>query len=240
MNTVFFDLDGTLLPMDTRQFESAYFKGLCRAVPELSPEKLTEYIWAGTKSMVKNDGSRTNRIAFADTFSKLSGLNFFENEPRFEDYYRTGFQECVHSCRPTAISSEIVHTLKEKGYRVVVATNPLFPQVATYSRLNWLGLSSEEFALVTTYENSHFAKPNPAYYEEICRTLSLNPSDCVMIGNDVAEDGAASSIGIPVVLVTDCLINAKNLPTDSYTLKTLRGVLEWAEQLPVCPESGQN
>lgn len=234
MNTIFFDLDGTLLPMDAKQFESAYFKGLCRVLPEFAPEQLIKAVWAGTKAMVKNDGSRTNRLAFADTFSSLTGMDFFENEPRFEEYYRTGFQECIHACSPTALSGEIVHTLKEKGYRIVIATNPLFPQIATYSRLRWLGLSPEEFDLVTTYENSHYAKPNPSYYQEICQKLSLNPADCLMVGNDAAEDGAALSIGMPVLLITDCFINTNEIPTDSFSKKTLQELSEWAKKLPNC------
>lgn len=234
MNTIFFDLDGTLLPMDAKTFEHMYFNGLCKVLPEFIPDHLIKAVWAGTKAMISNDGSRTNRLAFADTFSKLTGIDFFEAEPRFEEYYRTGFQECIHACRPTDLSKNIIHTLTEKGYKIVIATNPLFPQVATYSRLNWLGLSPDEFALVTTYEDSHYAKPNPAYYQEICQKLSLHPADCLMVGNDTKEDGAALGTGMPVLLVTDCLINSDNAPTDPFAEKTLQEVLEWAKQLPAC------
>lgn len=234
MNTIFFDLDGTLLPMDAKSFEHAYFNGLCKVLPELAPDHLIKSVWAGTKAMINNDGSTTNRLAFADTFSKLTGIDFFEAEPRFEEYYRTGFQDCIHACQLTELSRNIVHILQEKGYKVVIATNPLFPQIATYSRLNWLGLSPEEFSLVTTYENSHYAKPNPAYYQEICQKLSLNPADCLMVGNDAAEDGAALKIGMPILLVTDCLINADNIPTGFFMEKTLGEVLEWAKELPAC------
>ncbi len=234
MNTIFFDLDGTLLPMDAKSFEHVYFNGLCKVLPEFAPDQLIKSVWAGTKAMINNDGSTTNRLAFADTFSKLTGIDFFEAEPRFEEYYRTRFQDCIHACQPTELSRNIVHILQEKGYKVVIATNPLFPQIATYSRLNWLGLSPEEFSLVTTYENSHYAKPNPAYYQEICQKLSLNPADCLMVGNDAAEDGAALKIGMPVLLVTDCLMNTNNIPTDSFMEKTLDEVLEWAKQLPAC------
>ena len=36
-STILFDLDGTLLPMDMKEFERAYFGGLCRAIPEMAP-----------------------------------------------------------------------------------------------------------------------------------------------------------------------------------------------------------
>ena len=39
-STILFDLDGTLLPMDMKEFERAYFGGLCRAIPEMAPQEL--------------------------------------------------------------------------------------------------------------------------------------------------------------------------------------------------------
>ena len=60
---------------------------------------------------------------------------------------------------------------------------------------------------MTTYENSCFCKPNPAYYEEILSKLGLDAGDCVMVGNDVQEDGAAAKLGMRVFILTDCLID---------------------------------
>ena len=37
--------------------------------------------------------------------------------------------------------------------------------------------------------------------------LELQAEDCLMVGNDADEDGAAAELGIPVFLLTDCLIN---------------------------------
>lgn len=229
---ILFDLDGTLLPMDMENFEKMYFKGLCGFMTELPPEQVISSVWAGTKAMVLNDGSVTNREAFAKVFSKESGIDYDKNEERFMEFYRTVFQKCVDACAVTETSREIVHTLQKKGYTVAVATNPIFPQIATYSRLRWLGLEAEEFPLVTTFENSHRAKPNPAYYEEVCDKLGVKPSDCIMIGNDVGEDGCAASLGIKVMIVTDCLLNPKNLPMDSFETGTLADVLAWAKALP--------
>lgn len=230
---VLFDLDGTLLPMDYDRFEKTYFHGLCTAVPELPPDKLIAAIWAGTKAMMKNDGSRTNREAFAEVFTAQSGIDFFSNEERFLRFYETDFQKCAAVCNITDVSRKIVETLQAKGYLVAVATNPIFPEIATHSRLRWLGLDPARFPLVTTFENSRFAKPNPAYYRDVCGRLGLDAADCVMIGNDVEEDGCAAALGLEVVLVTDCLLNRKALPLESFCTCTLEEVLRWAEALPV-------
>ena len=233
---ILFDLDGTLLPMDIEGFEKMYFKGLCGCMTELPPDKLISSVWAGTKAMVLNDGTVTNREVFAKCFGETTGIDYYENEERFMEFYRTDFQKCAGACGITDISSEIVHTLKEKGYTVAVATNPIFPRIATYSRLRWLGIDPDEFSLVTTFEDSYTAKPNPAYYLEVCRRLGVEPSDCIMIGNDVEEDGCAAKVGMKVMLVTDCLLNQKNLPMDSFETGTLSDVLAWAKDLAEADE----
>ena len=100
--------------------------------------------------------------------------------------------------------------LKARGVRVALATNPIFPRIATEQRIRWAGLAPEDFVLYTTYENSPFCKPNPDYYREVARTLGVQPEECLMVGNDATEDLAAREAGMDVFLLTDCLINTKN------------------------------
>ena len=67
---------------------------------------------------------------------------------------------------------------------------------------------------VTNYKNSRFCKPNPAYYTEILEKLGLSPEECVMVGNDTTEDTAAAALGIPVFILTDCIINKNGFDLD--------------------------
>ena len=107
--------------------------------------------------------------------------------------------------------------LKDAGVRIVLATNPIFPAVATESRMKWAGLSPADFELYTTYENSRYCKPNPEYYKEIFAKLGCEGSDCIMVGNDVEEDMVpASALGAKVFLLTDCLINKKERDITAY------------------------
>ena len=99
---------------------------------------------------------------------------------------------------------------------MVLATNPLFPAVATYSRIRWTGLTPEDFLLVTTYENATRCKPNPDYYLEILDKLGLVPEECLMVGNDAEEDMIAAQTGMKVFLLTDCLINKKNRDISAF------------------------
>ena len=106
--------------------------------------------------------------------------------------------------------------MKAKGKGVVLATNPLFPSVATRNRASWAGLDISDFLLYTTYENSCYCKPNPKYYIEICEKLKLDPTECLMVGNDVTEDMVAETLGMKVFLLTDCIINKKNKDISAY------------------------
>lgn len=229
---VLFDLDGTLLPMDMWVFERRYFQTLAEAVSDLPAKALAAAVWAGMWAMAANDGRRTNREAFADVFSRESGLDFYQNEERFLRYYAEGFQSCRDICQITPLSREIVRALRAKGYTVALATNPIFPACATESRIAWLGLTPGDFSLVTTYDNFSFAKPNLEYYREVCRRLKAEPADCVMVGNDVEEDGCARALGMEVLLVSDHLLNAKGLPTETFPMGSLADVRAWAESLP--------
>ena len=100
--------------------------------------------------------------------------------------------------------------------QIVLATNPLFPRIATESRIQWAGLDAADFAMITTYETSRFCKPNPDYYRDILQTLDVSAEECLMVGNDAAEDMIASELGINVFLLTDCLINRNNADISKY------------------------
>lgn len=209
LTTILFDLDGTLLPMDNDAFTKAYFKLLAaKLVPHgYDARQLVDAIWAGTAAMVANDGSQSNESAFWKRFCGIFGEKVLADMPLFNEFYEREFQAAKGFCgfNPEAVTA--VHTAKEMGLRVVLATNPIFPAVATRSRIRWAGLEPEDFALYTTYENIGFCKPNPDYYREIIKRLGVKPEECLMVGNDATEDMAAEKIGMQVFLLTDCLLN---------------------------------
>ena len=218
IKTVLFDMDGTLLPMDTKAFEKLYFKTLAMKVAPLGyePNKLIDGVWAGTVAMIRNDGSITNCAAFWKKFSSIFGEKVYNDISAFDEYYRTDFVAAKNACGFNSKAVEIVKELNKCGVKVVLATNPLFPLVAQQARIAWAGLCENDFVHITHYENSHYCKPNIKYYEEIVTELGLNPCECLMVGNDVNEDMIASKLGMQVFLVTDCLINSGNLDISAY------------------------
>ena len=206
---ILFDLDGTLLPMDQDRFIKAYFGGLVRKLAPhgYEPEKLIDAIWTGTGAMVKNDGSRTNEEAFRAHFATIFGEDARKDEPKFEEFYSTDFQQVQQVCGFDPRAAETIAKLKEMGFTLALATNPIFPAIATQSRMRWAGLQETDFQFYTTYENSSYCKPDPRYYRQVLEKQGARPEECLMVGNDVTEDMVAQTLGMQVFLLTDCLIN---------------------------------
>lgn len=206
---ILFDLDGTLLPMDQEVFVRDYLGRMAAflAPHGYDPQSLIKAVWAGTGAMVKNDGKALNEDLFWYVFNSILGRDAKQDLALFEEFYRTEFQKAKDSCGFNPAAVEAIRQIKAMGYRLILATNPLFPAIATYSRARWAGLNPEDFELVTTYENSRYCKPNPDYYREILGKIALDGSQCLMVGNDVGEDMIAGTLGMKTFLLTDCLIN---------------------------------
>ena len=62
--------------------------------------------------------------------------------------------------------------------------------------------------------------------------FELDPSECLMVGNDVEEDLAIRALGVPVFLITDTMENKKNLPIDSEYQGSMEELLEFVKELP--------
>lgn len=218
IKAILFDLDGTLLPMDQNRFVESYLKRLVQKLAPYGydPKQLIDTIYMGITAMYKNNGTQNNETVFWDAFTGIFGGDARKDEPIFMDFYNNEFHEAKEACGFAPESAELIHMIHEKGLRVVLATNPLFPAVATHNRIRWAGLQPEDFELVTTFENSHFCKPNPAYYQEILGKLNLAPEECLMIGNDVREDMVAGKLGMHLFLLTDCLLNEYQEDIDQY------------------------
>ena len=218
IKAVLFDLDGTLLPMEQETFVKAYFGGLCkRLAPQgYDPKALVDAIWAGTAAMVKNTGAKRNEEVFWDAFVAVFGERARADLPHFDAFYREDFDKVQASCGYDARARQVIDAVKAKGLRVALATNPIFPAVATESRIRWAGLSVQDFELYTTYENSCYCKPSLDYYRAILERMQLRGEECVMVGNDVGEDMVAARLGMRVFLLTDCLINKKNEDVSAY------------------------
>ncbi len=215
---VLFDLDGTLLPMQQDVFVNGYFNELSKyfAVFGYEPQALISAVWQGTKAMIMNTGEQTNEAVFWKTAQKILGDRVLVDKEKFDLFYEKKFPLVKSTCGFNPDAAKAVRLCREKGHKVILATNPIFPAAATLQRLSWAGLNYEDFELITTYENSSYCKPNLNYYKEICQRLNISCAECAMIGNDVTEDMIARKLGMKTFLLTDCLINSTNADISNY------------------------
>ena len=233
MNTILFDLDGTLLPIDHKQFEKLYFHGLSSRFTDLyTPEAFVKLIWDATKAMVMDTSDATNEEAFMSALGSVVDEKLDEMKHRFAQFYETDFDRVRSAVIENAEIIEAVGILKAKGYTLVVATNPMFPKIAIDKRIAWTGLNRDDFAYVTSFENNHFCKPQPKFYQEILSDLKKSPQECMMVGNDVDEDMIAGALGMKTYLITNHKIqrSEKSMPIDHEG--TYADFLRFVQALP--------
>lgn len=233
MNTFLFDLDGTLLPMDMKQFEKLYFGGMAGIFHDLIDQKeLVSLIWASTKEMVSNTEYRTNEDVFMTDFGNRVKGELAEYQERFNKYYDTEFHKVKQSTREVKSMRESIKLLKGKGYKIVIATNPLFPKSAIHTRIRWAGFEPEEFDYISTFESNHYCKPQIKYYEEVLVDINKSPQECMMVGNDVQEDLIVKTLGVKTYLITDNMLHRTEEDIITDYKGTYEDFYEFVKTLP--------
>lgn len=231
---VLFDLDGTLLPMDFDDFMRSYIYRLSIYTSRQGLRSI-RFLFGYRKAMyalMDYDGTRTIREVFWDAF-----FDAIPNAPRdIEEscmqFFRSDFRAIGRNIRSNIFADATLRTLARKGYRLVLATNPVFPRVATVERCRWARIDHTRFELISTYETFHHLKPDLDYYREVCDRRELDPGDCIMVGNNVAEDMCAEQLGMDTFLVTPYLLNPRHEDTSRFKQGTLAALYRFAQELP--------
>lgn len=215
MKAILFDLDGTLLQMDNdeflKRFEEVmvpYFISLGYDGNEFSRAYSSTFY-----KMIKNDGSKTNEEVF---FKAL--LEVYKDKEKLNSdlnlFYENALDEVCTILKRDQYPRLLIDLLKERGYKLILATNPLFPKEFTYKRIRWAGLEPDDFSYISTYDNSSYSKPSREYYLDLISKNRLMDDELIMIGNDIDDDFSNLPKGIGRILITDFLINRKNAPLD--------------------------
>lgn len=233
IKAILFDLDGTLLPLDMEKFIKGYFKGLSSYFAEIvEPQVFIKELLTATQLMVENPGEFSNEEVFMGAFLPAINQERLGMEPLFEKFYVEEFPKLKELVSGNSLAPRIVDKAVERGYKTVLATNPLFPQLAIHHRMDWAGVKNHPWELVTSYEDFYSAKPNIAYFQEIAAKIGVEPQECLMIGNDAQEDMVASEIGMGTFLVTDHLIDRQAPQYQVQNRGTLAELKDYIANLP--------
>ncbi|HHV78397.1 MAG TPA: HAD family hydrolase [Firmicutes bacterium] len=229
MQAILFDLDGTLLPVDTMKFVSKYFKAVAAWFTHLfPPDQFQRLLWKAVSVMIETSHPKeTNAEAFVRAFQDVTRLAPEKFMPTFEQFYREGFPKLKDGITPNPQAARVVDLSRALGYKVVLATNPVYPENAILQRIEWAGLKPEQFDLITTYENMHACKPSLDYFTELVGLIRCKPNECLMVGNDTLEDIVAREVGINTFLAEEFLIDSPKGHTPHWrgSLADLEGLL---------------
>ncbi len=198
----------------------------------MDPVAFVHQLLASTHAMVENtNGALTNKEVFYAHFFGNTGLDPCQIEPVFHDFYANQFPLLKSTSHATKLSHAMLTCAHEIGFGLVLATNPIFPAIAIKERMRWAEIDDIPFALVTTYEEMHYCKPQRAYYEEILNLIGAQPKDCLMVGNDPWEDLVAGQLGMKTYLVTDCLVERPEMATTPDYIGSLEELFSFVRSL---------
>jgi FMN phosphatase YigB (HAD superfamily) len=198
LQCLFFDLDGTLYGLAEDAFLNEYPKlVLPHFMDVYKPEEFLEYFWKATQLLMTHDDKSTKVIeSFFTSFNRSSQMPREEIKGRFDGFYATDFKKLKLLSHVYPETNQLVETAKNKDIKLILATNPIFPEVATRERCKWANINYDDFDYVSHAENSTSCKPNPNYYLELLKIAGVEPTKSLMVGNDFLYDMSASSVGI--------------------------------------------
>ncbi|MEN4013408.1 MAG: DinB family protein [Bellilinea sp.] len=235
--TVLFDLDDTLLGNEIQPFIQRYFQLLGKSIQSYAePQQFMRAMNTAVLAMLeKRTPIHTLEEAFDTSFYCGIGVSKADLRPVIENFYRNTFPQLRSLTVRHAQAVELICAVFAQGWQVVIATNPLFPRTAIEQRLEWAGLPVDQFKYtkITSFENSHFCKPNPAYYAEILAELRWQQQPAVMVGNSLEDDILpAEQLGMPTFWL--CANSQPDTRVERHPLSrtgSLGQVLPWLKDI---------
>lgn len=233
IKNIIFDLDGTLINTRQNDFNKLFFESVYKRFVEegYNGKQICEIMMECISLMLKNDGKASNELVFINNLTSKTNIEKEKLEDIFNKFYCYDYGNLISCVDKINVSKTIIDILKEKGYNLILATNPLFPIIAIEKRAKWGNIDCDCFSYITSYENSSYCKPNINYYREIIDKNNLKIEETMMVGNDLIEDLIIEKLNVPCYIVTDNMVNESNL--NNCTRKgNFNDLLELVDKLP--------
>ena len=235
--TLLFDLDDTLLDNPIETFLPEYTRGLAdRLQSSIDPRVMVPQLMAATKAMVQNlqPGLSLNEV-FDEAFYPALQIQRQAVQPDLDKFYAEDFPALQRLTRrfPEAIQS--VDDALQRGYRVAVATNPLFPKTAVLQRLVWAGLPADEYPWqsIPCFEDFHFAKPHAEFFAELLGQIGWPDGPVIVVGNDFENDiRPAQQLGLASFWVKDNPLSQAEPDSPRHMSGRLSELMNWLDHTP--------
>jgi FMN phosphatase YigB (HAD superfamily) len=187
IKAIFLDLDNTLLHNPDMIFARAFLEHFEAYFSAAGIADADINLRRAIKAMSNNQrGDVTNR----ELLISFLGDDRTIVEEVFNSFYADVYPSLQGCIKAVEGASDLILSLSEMGFHLVIATNPIYPETAVKQRMAWAGLPLDDdiFDLLTSADNMHFAKPDAAYYAEILGRIGLEPDEAIMLGDSQGND----------------------------------------------------
>jgi FMN phosphatase YigB (HAD superfamily) len=202
LTTLLFDLDGTLVNLERRGLELRFMlRAFRRFYPAIRPWRFRRAFWRAAERLQVHGTDQTNYQVFLETLGAQSRIDLHALDRIVREFLVHDFPHLSDRFVPIPGARETLELARRLGYRVVLATNPVWPLDAIRTRLLAGGLADFEFDFISHSEVMTCCKPDPRYYRELLARLPARSEECLMIGNDPRKDLPAKEAGIATFLI---------------------------------------
>ena len=204
VEAILFDLDGTLLGVDMHTFISNYLAGLAARLEDLahSHQVAGKMRDAVVDMLTRVDGQLTLEQRMLNYLEENLAIPPHRYQEALADFCRENLPGLASCIQEHPLARPLLKACQNLDWRMVLATNPIFPRAVIDARIKWAGLEPDFFHFVTDYETSRHCKPHLEYFQEILARLDISAKACIMVGNDSWHDMAARRAGMRTCLLT--------------------------------------
>ena len=183
MSALVFDLDGTLVDSAPDMAEALNRVMAARDLLGFALAEVRGFVGNGVAMLIRRAMAargRAGEAVFAD----------------WHDAYLAAYADCI--CVETRLYPGVAEVLDGlAGHRLAICTNK--PQALTDALLEALDLRPR-FAAVLGGDTEFGRKPDPAPLRQVAGLIGT--ADAVMVGDSMADAGAARAAGLPLILYT--------------------------------------
>ena len=231
------DLDDTLLKNNFDDFLPNYLEAFSQTVaPIVEPGRFVKALLNSTRDMFDNRQPDCTLLeVFEASFFPPLGIDKEEFSAYADNFYSDVFPKLKGLTKPKPEAVKLVNQALERGFTITISTNPLFPITAIEQRLNWANLSPSDYQyeLVSSYEEFHFAKPNPAFFAEVLAQMGWPVGQVVVVGDDLERDiDAARKLGLATFWVNPNEDGKSENKIVSEPSGKLSELMAWLENSP--------
>jgi FMN phosphatase YigB (HAD superfamily) len=202
LSTLLFDLDGTLVDMQRRGLELRFMlRAFRRFGPAIRPWHFRRAFWEAAERLQVHGTDKTNYQVFLETLGTHSRVDLVALDRIVREFLVLDFPHFSDHFVAVPGGRETLELARRLGYRVVLATNPVWPLDGVRARLRAGGLDDFTFDFISHSEVMTRCKPDPRYYRELLERLGARGEECLMIGNDPRKDLPAKDAGIGTFLI---------------------------------------